>query len=106
MTAGVSGLDSLSDEDRSTFYSLLAILFGNFENAFFHYRQGTMEPSQWKRWRIAIGWYAGFPGVERWWSNRKVVYSREFCDLVDTERARAGPSAPSTWAPAADLELS
>ena len=105
MATGIADLEELSDEERSTFYSLLGILFGNFENAFSHYRHGTMEEDQWRRWRIAVGWYVGFPGVALWWANRKVVYSREFRDLVDREGAKSGPSDPATWAPATGLEL-
>ncbi len=106
MAEGVTDLERLSPEERSTFYSLLGILFGNFENAFFHYQQGMMDDAQWHRWRIAIGWYVGFPGVARWWTNRKVVASDEFRALVERESARMGPSDPATWAPSADLELS
>ncbi len=106
MEAGVTGIETLSADERSTFYSLLGILFGNFENAFFHYQQGMMDDDQWHRWCIAIGWYVGFPGVARWWSNRKVVCSDAFRELVDRESARMGPSDPASWAPATTLELS
>ncbi len=106
MIAGVDGLEELSEEDRSTFYSLLGILFGNFENAFFHYQHGMMESGQWSRWRFAVGWYAGFPGVALWWSNRKIIYNRDFRALVDSEQGRAGPSDPATWAPGRNLEVS
>lgn len=99
LSTGISEIETLSDEDRDTFYSVLGILFGNFENAFFHYRQGSMDGDQWSRWRTAIGWYVGFPGVAIWWTNRKVVYSEEFRGAVDETAARQGPTNPATWAP-------
>lgn len=105
LMAGAADLEALSEQERDTFYSLLGILFGNFENAFFHYQHGTMDEAQWKRWEIAVGWYLGFPGVARWWSNRKVVYSDEFRRFVDVESTQRGSSDPGTWAPAADLEI-
>ncbi len=105
LQSGVASLDPLDDDERDTFYSLMGILFGNFENAFFHHRQGTMEAEHWNRWVTAIGWYVGFPGVAVWWRHRKAVYSAEFRALVDSENGARGPTDPSTWAPAQALPL-
>lgn len=97
---GVGGLDGLEDDERDTFYTLCSMLFTHFDNAHLHYRSDLIEESQWQRWRIAIGWYVGFPGVHTWWSNRRGVYAEEFRELVEEEHRRAGATDTSEWAPA------
>lgn len=97
---GVESLEGLAPEERNIFYSLLALLFKEFENAFFHYRQRLISESQFSAWAIAIGWYVGFPGVHTWWQNRRGVYSAEFRHFVEVRHAADGPTDPQEWAPA------
>ena len=102
--AGIKDLDALDEEDRDTFYSLLSLLFNHFENTFFHYQRGLLDEGQWQRWRIAIGWYAGFPGVAMWWKNRSAVFSKDFREFVAGQQNRVGPTDDKEWAPAEVLE--
>ena len=96
---GVGAIDALRPEERNTFYSMLSMIFKDFENAFFHYRQGLISDSQFSAWGIAIGWYVGFPGVHTWWQNRRSVFSAEFRHFVERRSAEQGPTDPAEWAP-------
>ena len=106
LSRGIGDLAALSEDERDTFYSLLGILFGQFANAFFHYSHGMVDETQWVRWRIATGWYVGFPGVAIWWANRRAVYDQDFRDFVERERELQGPTDPGQWAPAIVLPQS
>lgn len=96
---GVHGLEGLDEAERDTFYALLSILFMHFENAHVHRQQGLMEDEQWRRWRIATGWYAGFPGVSIWWVNRRAVFGADFRAFVESESTRRGRTDPQDWSP-------
>ena len=65
-----------------------------------------VDETQWVRWRIATGWYVGFPGVAIWWANRRAVYDQDFRDFVERERELQGPTDPGQWAPAIVLPQS
>lgn len=100
---GVGALDALDDGERNTFYSLLSMLFKNFENAFLHYQQGLIDKSQFSAWATAVGWYAGFPGANAWWQNRRGVFTPEFREFVEARYAAQGPTDQSEWAPSTVL---
>jgi hypothetical protein len=99
LESGIRGLDALDEDERDTFYSVLALLFNFFENTFVHYQRGLLDEGQWDRWKIAIGWYAGFPGIAVWWQNRSAVFGEEFRKFVAHQQARQGPTDPAEWAP-------
>lgn len=103
LAVGVRDIRELDEEQRDTFYAVLSLLFNHFENTHMHYRQGLLDPEQWRRWAFAIGWYAGFPGIEVWWKNRAGIFPPAFREMVDAQRALLGPTNPDQWAPADPL---
>jgi hypothetical protein len=103
LAVGVREIGKLDDRQRDTFYAVLSMLFNHFENTFLQYRQGLLDDDQWRRWSFAIGWYAGFPGIEIWWKNRSVIYPIAFREMVEGQRAEFGPTDPDQWAPADPL---
>jgi hypothetical protein len=100
LAVGVRNIHELDEVQRDTFYAVISMLFNHFENTYLHYRQGLLDTEQWDRWAIAIGWYAGFPGIEAWWKNRAGVFTSAFREMVEAQRLRAGPTSPDQWAPA------
>ena len=100
LALGVRDIGALDDRQRDTFYAVLSMLFNHFENTFLHHRQGLLDDEQWRRWVIAIGWYAGFPGIQVWWKNRAGVFPVAFREMVEAQCALAGPTDPEQWAPA------
>jgi hypothetical protein len=100
LATGVRDIRELDERQLDTFYAVLSMLFNHFENCHLHYRQGLLDDEQWGRWAIAIGWYAGFPGIEIWWKNRSGIFPAAFCEMVETQRMALGPTDPDQWAPA------
>lgn len=100
LAVGVRNIHELDEAQRDTFYAVVSMLFNHFENTFLHYRQGLLDAEQWERWAFAIGWYAGFPGIEAWWKNRAVIFNPGFREMVEDQHLRAGPTNPDQWAPA------
>ncbi|MBW2692158.1 MAG: hypothetical protein JRE57_05945 [Deltaproteobacteria bacterium] len=103
LAIGVRNIRDLDDEQRDTFYAVLSLLFNHFENTHMHYREGLLDADQWRRWAFAIGWYAGFPGIEVWWKNRAGIFPAAFRAMVDAQRILQGPTNPDQWAPADPL---
>jgi hypothetical protein len=103
LAVGVRDIRELDERQRDTFYAVLSMLFNHFENTHMHYRQGLLDDEQWRRWALAIGWYAGFPGIEIWWKNRAGIFPSAFREMVEAQRVRLGPTNPDQWAPAAPL---
>jgi hypothetical protein len=103
LARGVRDIGSLDDSERDTFYAVMSILFNHFDNTFLHYRQGLLDQEQWDRWRFAIGWYAGFPGIAIWWVNRSAIFPAAFREMVASQCALVGPTDPDQWAPADPL---
>jgi hypothetical protein len=104
LSRGAENLESLDAKDCDTFYSLLGLLFNHFENCHLHYRKGLLDPDQWARWRIAIGWYAGLPGVSVWWQNRGGIFSPQFREFVSEERRSRGATDFAEWSPGEALQ--
>ncbi len=63
---------------------LLTQLFRNWENAFYQYRQGTLEPYLWEAWRQVILSYFHQPGVQDWWQLRRTAYSKPFQEFLES----------------------
>jgi hypothetical protein len=75
---------SVSYEDRSQLVYLLFSVFKLFENLFYQFRQGTLEPGLWEGWRRLILSYYTMPGVQTWWEMRRGAFSAEFCEFLET----------------------
>ncbi|NIR44180.1 MAG: hypothetical protein GWN99_08660 [Gemmatimonadetes bacterium] len=80
----VEDWDAVSFEDRSRLVYLLFSVFKLFENLHYQFRQGTLDPSLWAGWHNLILSYYAMPGVRTWWQMRRLAFSAEFRDYLES----------------------
>jgi hypothetical protein len=69
--------------DAERFNALAIANMRRFENAYYQYLIGGIEPSQWDGIRRALGTVVTTPGHRRWWPERRALFSEDFQMLVD-----------------------
>ena len=75
------------------------ILVQNFrfwENAFYQWREGMLEPWLWESQKNILLSHFHLPGVQQWWSQRRMAFSREFGRFLEDSPAPADPVKPFT----------
>jgi len=80
--AGAAG-DQLSPFDADRFDQLVTANTRRFENAFYQYRTGGIDPTQWQGVETALRQVFGPPAMRVWWEDNKSLYSLEFQHFVD-----------------------
>lgn len=68
----------VSAEARTRAMYLLTQLFREWENAYYQWRQGTLEYWLWKAWETVILSYYHHPGIQQWWRLRRMAFSEPF----------------------------
>jgi hypothetical protein len=94
LEAGVEDWDSLAAVDRSRLLHGFFSLFKNFENAYYQYWQGTLEPGLWEGWSLLMRSYYAKPGVQSWWQLRRRAFSTEFREFLESSRTEEFLPAP------------
>ena len=86
-----------TEEDRLRTVSMIFGTFKLFENAWFQYRQGTLEQEQWESWDLHIRVYYHRPGVQDWWSDRRTMFALGFRNYVEATKPVTGVSPLSQF---------
>lgn len=83
------GLDAPDQLDQDEFYrfALLGIShFRRYENLFFQYQAGLVGDDFWIGHRENILWHFYRPGMQRWWKQRRLTYSRNFREYLENTK--------------------
>jgi hypothetical protein len=88
--SAVEDWNGASVEDRSRAAATLFTLFKLFENAWFQYRQETLDREQWEGWDLYVRVYFHRPGVQGWWADRKAMFGAGFRDYVESTKPVRG----------------
>ncbi len=76
--------NSLTPEESLRFEFFATRIFGQYENAFFFYRQRLMEPELWQPWNAGLSQFVQTPGFRKFWTEHKHWHHQSFQDHVDT----------------------
>jgi hypothetical protein len=90
--AAVEDWDGAKEEDRMRAIAMLFTTFKLFENAWFQYRHGTLDRDQWEGWDRHIRVYYHRPGVQAWWTDRRVMFAPGFRTYVEATEPITGVS--------------
>jgi hypothetical protein len=80
--AGAAG-DQLDELETNRFDALVIANMRRFENAFYQYQIGGIEPTQWAGVQTALAGVVEPLGIRKWWAGNKDLYSEDFQQLVD-----------------------
>ena len=51
----------------------------------FHtYETNEIPEEVWKRWSQTAAWWLNYPGVQQWWTNRPVNFTKSFTLFVES----------------------
>ena len=77
---------SLSASEKARVSQLYFAVFHYFENMYYQYQKGYLEPDVWQGWRRLMLAYYSRPGFQSWWALRQDVFSETFSNFLRDER--------------------
>ncbi|NNE79257.1 MAG: hypothetical protein HKN18_03200 [Silicimonas sp.] len=81
---GMADPESLDDDEYLQFAYLGISLFRKYENAYFQYRSGMIDNEFWDGHRDNLLWFFHRPGTQRWWSERRLGFSKSFREYLES----------------------
>lgn len=73
------------DKDEYLQFSYLGIsLFRRYENVFFQVQSGMIDDDFWSGHRENLLWFFHRPGIQTWWQERRLSFSRSFRDFLES----------------------
>jgi len=86
---GLSAPDQLQ-QDESFRFALLAISqFRRYENLYFQQRAGLIDEDYWIAQCENILWFFHRPGIQAWWMEKRLTYSKGFRDFLESSSPAA-----------------
>ena len=82
---GLSDFASLDDTELVRFSSHLGFLFRVFEENFFQWKEGNLDPDHWRGYEAPLSDTVAYPGVRAWWVTRAHWYSAPFGEFVQAK---------------------
>ncbi|HUG00350.1 MAG TPA: hypothetical protein VML95_00665 [Longimicrobiales bacterium] len=78
-----SDFADLGEPERLRFIAMVQGVFRVWEDAFYQFDAGRLDPRIWQAMVTQFSAYLSLPGVQRVWEIRKRAYNAAFRDLVD-----------------------
>lgn len=85
---GKDDFQALIEPERLRFIAMVQGVFRVWEDAFYQYDAGRLDPRIWRAMVVQFSGYLSLPGVVRVWEIRKQAYNERFRDFVDRTEAR------------------
>jgi hypothetical protein len=76
-----------SSEDESLQFALIGVSqFRRYENLFYQYRAGLVDEDFWIAHRENILWFFHRPGMQMWWKEKRLAYSKGFREFLESSK--------------------
>lgn len=85
---GKDDFPSLTEPERLRFIAMVQAVFRVWEDAFYQYDGGRLDPRIWNSMLAQFSGYLSLPGVRRVWEIRKQAYNERFREFVDRTEPR------------------
>ncbi len=83
--AGSSDPESLDADEQALFHLMLQSTFRGFEDQFHQHRAGLLASEHWDSYARAFLDMMQRPGFQRFWSQRREVFTKSFAEWVDAQ---------------------
>lgn len=80
---GLASPDQLSEDEFFRFAAIGTSQFRTFENLFFQHRSGLVTEDFWSAHRENILWFYHTPGMQMWWQDKRLSYSKGFREFLE-----------------------
>ena len=84
---GLSNPDELDEEEYFRFALIGTSQFRTFENLYFQYRAGLVSAGFWDGHRENILWFYHRPGMQIWWKEKRLGFSKDFREFLESSTA-------------------
>ena len=78
-------VSDLNEDEYVMVTSYMTGLFRNFENFYYQYQTGAMEDHLWMGMRNSMVGYIHMPNVRAWWDQRRVIFSSQFAEFLESQ---------------------
>ncbi len=92
---GLATPDKLDEDQFFRFAAIGTSQFRTFENLFFQYHSGLVSEDYWVAHRENILWFYHCPGMQIWWKDKRLAFSKNFREFLETSEA-GDVSSPET----------
>jgi hypothetical protein len=79
---GLENLDALEAEDQARFFHSTYQFLKAYETIHFHHVYGLMDEQIWEGWCGLLRHYIVSPGIDRYWTLRRDLFSQRFQKFV------------------------
>lgn len=83
---GLTNPNDLTEDERMQFALLCVSQFRRYENLYFQYRTGLVDEDFWDGHRENILWFFYRPGMQTWWKERRLAFSKGFREYVESSQ--------------------
>ena len=83
----MSDPEKLDEEEFFRFAVIGTNQFRSFENLYFQYRSGLVNEDFWAGHRENILWFFHRPGMQIWWSEKRLAFSKGFRAFLEDSKA-------------------
>ena len=80
---GMSNPESLTEDEWMQFALLGISQFRRYENLYFQYKAGLISDDFWHGHSENILWFHRRPGMQIWWKEKRLSFSRSFRDFLE-----------------------
>ena len=87
---GIRDFSSLRDSELVRFTCTLGYLFRVFEEAYFLWKEGNLDPHVWHGFESPVKEMLAYSGVRDWWSTRCHWYNQPFREFVYARVVESG----------------
>jgi hypothetical protein len=84
MVTGMADPGKLDGDEYLQFSYLGISLFRRYENVFFQYQSGMIDDDFWFGHRENLLWFFHRPGIQAWWQERRLSFSRGFREFLES----------------------
>lgn len=83
---GLSSPDKLDEDEYFQFALICISQFRSYENLFFQYRSGFVDEDFWNGHRENILWFFHRPGMQVWWRDKGIGFSKRFREFLESSK--------------------
>jgi hypothetical protein len=80
---GLTTPDQLDEDSYFRFAMIATSQFRTFENLFYQYRSGLVTDDFWSAHRENILWFFHRPGMQVWWQEKRLAYTKSFREFLE-----------------------
>lgn len=83
---GSKNPEQLNEEESVRFRQLICSIFNFYENLYYQYKTGLLEPSLWAGWCRTMRKQLEKKGISEYWDESRCLYSKDFCEYVRSKK--------------------